>query len=114
MSESEQKRQAAEAALVPESPWLRDQSPARPAVEADQNGNELAVSMEMPRGKAPRQWLVRVETASGWKYHIVPGGEAQHTIQLGVGDEVKSVSVAGVSRLGRLGKAASVKIGGRN
>jgi hypothetical protein len=70
--------------------------------------------MNSPRGKAPWQWLVRTQTAEGWKSVIVPGGDNQTAIKLSDGSEPKSVMVSAVSRLGREGKPARAQISKRN
>jgi uncharacterized lipoprotein YddW (UPF0748 family) len=100
----------AEPALVPESPWLGDETPAKPQVTVDSRGSEVSLQMKMRRGKHPWQWLVGVETAGGWKISIVPGTESHHTVSLVESDEATTVTVSGVSRLGRLGPLGRAEI----
>ncbi len=104
----------AELALAPESPWLRRETPARPEIAASRNGNEVLIDMELPRTKTPWQWLVRVQTSVGWKTAIVPGQQTSHVVPLEDGDGTISVTVAAVSRLGRLSQPARVKIKARD
>jgi uncharacterized lipoprotein YddW (UPF0748 family) len=103
-----------EPALVPESPWLGDETPARPQVSAKRRGNEVSVEMEMPRGKQPWQWLVRVESADGLTTSVVAGDKSQQIVPLLDGKEATAVTVTGVSRLGRLGPQARAEIQTRN
>jgi hypothetical protein len=100
----------AEPALVPESPWLSRETPAKPEVAAERTENDVAIEMKLPRGKDPWQWLVRVQTSDAWKTAIVPGQESQHVISLTDGEEAKAVTVSGVSRLGRLGRPVRAEI----
>ena len=75
----------------------------------------VAVEMKLPRGKEPWQWLVRVQTADGWKTAIVPGGESQHIVsRLLTARTRKAVTVSGVSRLGREGQPARAEIENRD
>lgn len=104
----------AEPALVPESPWLGRETPAKPKVNVEADGSNVTVQMQGPRGKQPWQWLVQLQTAGGQETAIVPGGESQYTIQLTDGETPKSVSVAGVSRLGKLGRHTRAEIKSRN
>jgi uncharacterized lipoprotein YddW (UPF0748 family) len=100
----------AEPALVPESPWLGNESPAKPKVAANRSDEGVTIEMELPRGRAPWQWLVQVETANGWKNAIVPGGEASHVVPLDGGVEARAVTVSAVSRLGKLGRSTRTEI----
>ena len=104
----------AEPALVPESPWLGRETPPKPEVSAQRSGSGVAVEMKLPRGKEPWQWLVRVQTADGWKTAIVPGHENQHLVSFDDGAEAKAVVVSAVTRLSRLGRPARAKIESRD
>lgn len=99
----------AEPALVPESPWLDRSTPAKPKIDVQANGNEITVTMKSV-GEQPRQWLIRTQTNDGWKNAIVPGSETRYAIPLEGGQSPKAVAVAGVSRLGRVGRPARVPI----
>jgi len=100
----------AEPALVPESPWLGRETPAKPKVTATRSGSDVTVDMQSPKKKEPWQWLVRVQTGDGWKTAIVPGGEREHIVTLNDGEEAKAITVSGVSRLGRLGRPVRAEI----
>jgi uncharacterized lipoprotein YddW (UPF0748 family) len=104
----------AEPALVPDSPWMGKDTPGKPTVSARLVDGGVSVEMNSPRGKPPWQWLVRAQTAQGWKSAIVPGGDNQFMIKLSDGSEPKSVVVSAVSRLGREGKPARAEISKRN
>ena len=100
----------AEPALVPESKWLGRETPPKPKAAATRNGDGLVVKMKLPREGMPWQWLVRAQIASGWKTAIVPGTENRHVIPPVDGEEVKAVTVAAVTRLGRVGPTARAQI----
>jgi len=103
----------AEPALVPESPWLGKESPGRPEASAQPADGGVAVTMSLPKGKQPWQWIVRAQTADGWKTAIVPGGERQYLLKTSDGAEPKVAIVSAVSRLGREGRPTRVEVGNR-
>jgi hypothetical protein len=100
----------AEPALVPETAWLSEDTPAKPKVTANRSDDGLAVVFELIRGKLPWQWLVQVETADGWKNAIVAGAETSHVVPLEPGAVAKAVTVSAVSRLGKLSRPARAEI----
>jgi uncharacterized lipoprotein YddW (UPF0748 family) len=101
-------------ALVPESPWLGRETPGKPKVQAQANDGDVVIQTEAPRGKAPWQWLIQVETDGATKTAIVPGSQGEHTVTLEPGAPAKSVTVTGVSRLGRLGRPVRADIKNAN
>jgi uncharacterized lipoprotein YddW (UPF0748 family) len=100
----------AEPALVPESPWLDKEKPARPEISARRADGGVAVDMKLPRDKSAWQWLVRVQIGDGWKTAILPGAENKHVVPLPGGAEPKAVVVSAVSRLGREGRTARAEV----
>ena len=86
---------------MPESAWLGRDTPGKPEVVARPATGGVAVSMKMPGGKEPWQWLVRVQTADGWKSTIVPGNKDEQLVALPDAAAAKTVMVTAVSRLGR-------------
>jgi hypothetical protein len=103
----------AEPALVPESQWLGRQRPARPNAAARLNGGDLVVEMNLPNGELPWQWLVRAKRGDRWQTSILPGSGNQSAVSLEMADEITALTVAAVTRLGRLGPATRVAIEGR-
>jgi uncharacterized lipoprotein YddW (UPF0748 family) len=101
-------------ALVPESPWLGRETPGKPNVAARGAGNGIAIDAELASGKKPWQWLVRVKTDKGWNTAVLPGAESRLSVSLEDGSHAKAVTVAAVSRLGRLGRPARVEIKSRD
>jgi hypothetical protein len=104
----------AEPALVPESPWLGREMHAKPEAKALKTGGGIAVDFKLPSQKKPWQWLIRVQTDKGWETFILPGIESRLEMSLQEGAQAKAVTVAGVSRLSRVGRATRVEIQGRD
>src|SRR4051812_9791118 len=100
----------AEPALVPESPWLGEESPGKPVISAKRIGDGVLVQIKKGARKAPWQWLVRMKTADGWTTKILPGQDSEVKIALPSGTNVEAVAVSGVSRLSREGDAARAKV----
>jgi hypothetical protein len=70
--------------------------------------------MSLPRGKLPWQWLVRTQTADGWKTSILPGGTSQHMLKFDADGMPRAVIVSAISRLGREGRPTRVEVEKRN
>jgi uncharacterized lipoprotein YddW (UPF0748 family) len=100
----------AQPALVPESKWLGRETPSRPDATARVNDRKLVVEMKLPKKAMPWQWLVRARIAGRWQTAIIPGHEGQHIVSLTAEEQLQALTVAAVSRLGRVGPAARVKI----
>ncbi len=98
-------------ALVPETPWLGHESPARPQISARRTDGGVAVHMKMPRGKEPSQWLVQLRTDTGWKTAIVPGQMSEKVFTMKDGADAKAAVVSAISRLGQEGPAAKTNVG---
>jgi hypothetical protein len=109
----------AEPALVPESSWLGDETLPRPEVEARPDGTSVAIEMKLPSAgsgdphttsNAPWQWIVHVQTESGWHTAIVPGRKTSHVVRLADVADAKQVVVSAVTRLSREGPSARIPI----
>ena len=92
--------------------------PDRPAarVAADQmaTSDGVEVKLGLPKGKKPWQWLVRTQSADGWKTAIVPGDQELYMLKSADGAKPQEVIVSAVSRLGREGKSDRVEVRKRN
>jgi uncharacterized lipoprotein YddW (UPF0748 family) len=104
----------AEPALVPESPWLGHDTPAKPEVSAKRTDGGVAVEMKVPRGNEPWQWLVRISTPKGWKTSILPGATSEQIVNLPNDVDARSVVVSGISRIGREGESTRAKVAKRD
>jgi uncharacterized lipoprotein YddW (UPF0748 family) len=102
----------AEPALVPESPWLGRETPAKPDVAARSTAGGVAIQWK-PGDKLPWQWLVRVQTDKGWKTAIVPGEVDRHAVRLVDGEQASTILVSAVTRLGQVGRPARAPINQR-
>lgn len=99
-----------EPALVPESPWLGDETPAKPEVSATLNSQGLAVQLKSGDGKGPWLWVVRTRSGDSWTTAIVPGGESKKLIKVADGAKPEEVVVSAVTRLGREGETVSAAV----
>ena len=104
----------AEPALVPESPWLGHETPEKPDVTAKRTDAGVAVAMKVPSGKEPWQWLVRVSTTKGFKTSILPGAMSEQVVAVPTETDARSVTVSGISRLGREGQSMRAKVAKRD
>ena len=100
----------AEPALVPESPWLGDEKAAKPAVVAKQGANGVTLNLKPARGGKPWLWVVRTRVGDDWRMAIVPGAETRRMVELADGEQASEVAVSAVTRLGREGPIARVKV----
>jgi hypothetical protein len=91
-----------EPALVPASPWLDDQPPAKPTVTRDGKGLRIA-----PTGEPVRLFVVRTRTGDKWETTLRPAdGEKAVSVELAAADEVR---VSAIDRAGNEGPAATPK-----
>ena len=104
----------AEPALVPESPWLGKDTPGKPEISVGTTGDGVEVKLGLRKDKQPWQWLVRTQTADGWKTAIVPGDQQLYVLKPDEYSKPEAVVVSAISRLGREGKPARAEIGKRN
>jgi uncharacterized lipoprotein YddW (UPF0748 family) len=104
----------AEPALVPESPWLGHETPEKPEITAKRTDTGVAIEMEVPTGKEPWQWLVRVTTTQGLKTSILPGAMGEQVVAMPSETDARYVTVSGISRLGHEGQSTRVKIAKRD
>jgi len=84
-------------ALIPASPWLDDQPPPAPAVNATKPADGVRVSWTPRAGESAFLWVIYSRRGDQWSYEILPG--AQHEIVLANGDTpVKRIAVSAVDR----------------
>jgi len=92
-------------ALVPASPWLDADPPARPVVTLRETERRLTLRLE-PAGEAVRWWVVRRRTAAGWTHDIVPGTQRTYVVRREAGTAWPTrLAVSAVDRLGNEGPA---------
>ena len=91
-------------ALVPASPWLDDQPPAKPAVAWDGERKELRIT---PAGEPVRLFVVRKRTGEKWETSLQPAdGDKAVSVKLEAApDEVR---VTAIDRVGNEGPAGSL------
>jgi uncharacterized lipoprotein YddW (UPF0748 family) len=95
-----------EQALVPESPWLGEETPAKPEVVAKKTGKGVALNLKSSDGKAPWLWVVRTRSGDKWATEIIPGRETRKVIDAAP----EEVAVSAVTRLGREGEVVRAEV----
>ncbi len=91
----------AEPALVPASPWLGEEKPAKPADAATAKEDRITITLKLSSGdQRPWQWAVREQLPSGWKTKIVPGVEQTLALPATGDGRPTAVVVSTISRLG--------------
>jgi uncharacterized lipoprotein YddW (UPF0748 family) len=99
-----------EPALVPASPWLGDEAPAKPEVKAEKNSRGVALQLKAGDGKPPWLWVVRSRRGDQWTTEIVPGRETRKLLNPSGGSAAEEVAVSAVTRLGREGEVVRVEV----
>jgi uncharacterized lipoprotein YddW (UPF0748 family) len=99
-----------EPALVPASPWLGDEIPAKPEVSAQKNSQGVALNLKPGDGKPPWLWVVRTRRGDQWTTEIVPGREGRKLIVVEGEAAPEEVAVSAVTRLGREGEVVTAKV----
>ncbi len=99
-----------EPALVPESPWLGEETPAKPEVSAKKNSQGVALNLKSGDGKPPWLWVVRARSGDQWTTEIVPGRETRKLLSAEGNAAPEEVAVSAVTRLGREGEVVTVKV----
>ena len=100
----------AEPALVPESPWLGDETPERPEATVARDGREIVVDLKLPSGEPPWLWVVRYQHGGQWRTHMAPG--AQGSSRIAGAEEATEIVASAVTRLGREGPTVTATLEG--
>ena len=88
-------------ALVPASPWLDDEPPARPVLTLRERADHLRFTMEPAGPQTVRWWVVRYRRRAEWTIDIVPGPTRTYQLDLGAsGPAPEIIAVSAVDRAG--------------
>ena len=99
-----------EPALVPASPWLGDEIPAKPEVSAKKQSEGVALNLKAADGKPPWLWVVRWRSGDDWTTEIVPGRQTRMLLKTEGGVAPEEVAVSAVTRLGREGEVVRAEV----
>ena len=91
-------------ALVPASPWLDNDPPARPVVTLREEADRLILTMQPSGDEAVRWWVVRRRDGAHWSTDIVPGAQSTYWFERGA-DTPDAIAVSAVDRTGNEGPA---------
>jgi len=97
-------------ALVPASPWLGEEAPAKPEVSAKKNSQGVTLNLKTSDGKPPWLWVVRSRSGDQWSTEIVPGRETRKLLQAEENGTPEEVAVSAVTRLGREGEVVKANV----
>jgi uncharacterized lipoprotein YddW (UPF0748 family) len=101
-------------ALVPASPWLDDNPPARPSaavVTGRKGGRGLSVAIAPGDDQVVRQWVIRIWDGTHWIIDLLPGTQRIYRLkQTNPPALVKAVVVSAVDRAGNEGPMAEVSV----
>ncbi|HEV7927422.1 MAG TPA: family 10 glycosylhydrolase, partial [Verrucomicrobiae bacterium] len=96
-------------ALVPASPWLCDNTPGQPSLQADVEEGRLKLSW----GSASNtvwQWVLQKKVAGHWTAEIMAGMKAGETFQSGPATPLpEAVALYAVDRFGNVSRAANYR-----
>jgi uncharacterized lipoprotein YddW (UPF0748 family) len=89
----------ADPALVPASPWLSNQTPGKPNVNAHASGDGIHVTWSAGWGEKPWLWAVWEKRGDDWHFHVYP--MSVHSADF---DGASAVCVSAVDRCGNESK----------
>jgi uncharacterized lipoprotein YddW (UPF0748 family) len=88
-------------ALVPASPWLDAEPPARPILTLRERADRLRFTMEPAGPQTVRWWAVRYRRRAEWTIDIVPGPTRTYQLDLRAsGPAPEVIAVSAVDRAG--------------
>ncbi len=95
-------------AVVPTTPWLDREPPARPAVAFGSDGRRFSVRVRPGPGEPPFLWAVWTRRGEGWSFALHPA--ATQRVDIGDAETVADeVSVSAVDRLGNESERVPVR-----
>jgi uncharacterized lipoprotein YddW (UPF0748 family) len=87
-----------EPALIPPSPWLDQDAPAAPEVEARIEGGEVVLALKPGAGEPPFLYAIQARRGGRWNLRVLPAGS--EPIKLDDASPAAEVAVTAVDRLG--------------
>lgn len=99
-------------ALVPPSPWLGQNAPARPEVNTVPAGDKLKISWTHPDSASVFHWVLYYQYGGVWDYRILnsPERSAELALTNGTGAAVQPLKQIAVTAVDRLGNESGMKI----
>jgi uncharacterized lipoprotein YddW (UPF0748 family) len=91
--------------LVPASPWLDDEPPAKPSVRAHASGDGMHATWSAGWGETPWLWALWEKQADGWHFHVYPGDV--HSADL---TGATAVCMSAIDRCGNESKRETARI----
>lgn len=105
-------------ALVPASPWLNDQLPDAPVVDALINGDKVTVSWNHAESASVFNWVVFYKYADAWEYIILDKTKSSielslYVDELGNRDLLSGIGVTAVNKSGNQSSFNEIEIGAK-
>lgn len=105
-------------ALVPASPWLNDQLPDAPVVDALINGDKVVVSWNHAESSSVFNWVVFYKYADTWEYIILDKTKNSFELSLYLDelesrDLLTSIGVTAVNKSGNQSSFNEIEIGAK-
>jgi uncharacterized lipoprotein YddW (UPF0748 family) len=99
-------------ALVPESPWMMDGSPAEPVTVFKRSAAGDSLFITPGRGSVARWWMVQLHTAGGWETRVIDGAARAVGIPAasGASRQPDLIAVTAVDRVGRTSAASALRL----
>ena len=110
MAEQLRSQTYANHALVPATPWLDNEAPAKPAATLQKSGDAVELIFAPGAGEPVAQFAIWRSTGQGWQFTVAPAGV--RTIRLPV--DTQAVVVSAVDRCGNESERVSLSIRGEN
>lgn len=93
-------------AVPPAMPWCGNVHPARPAVQAINNGSSIALAWNPP-DKSARKWVIQVGKGNIWRtVCILPGGQRKVTLPIKLISSADRIAIRPISACGNSGSPA--------
>jgi len=92
-------------ALVPASPWLNNETPKKPQVQAKIVNDKLVIDWQNKDSEKMSQWVVYYKGVGDWNHKIVGGKENQLELALSLNEKdntnpIQTIGVTAISKTG--------------
>jgi uncharacterized lipoprotein YddW (UPF0748 family) len=100
----------AEPAIVPGTPWINNQNPAKPVISVEKFDDRITVFIK-PNGEKVRQFIIRLKTDGIWDIDIIPASQYTYTLYGNFAQRFpEKIFISSVNRLGNESPAATAEL----
>jgi uncharacterized lipoprotein YddW (UPF0748 family) len=99
-------------ALVPESPWMMEGTPAVPVTGFKRSAEGDSLLITPGAGSAARWWVIQLRTDGSWETHVIDGAAHAFGIPPAHGNASRPdlIAVTAVDRVGKAGGASALRL----